>query len=36
MLTWKAVTVQSRSSSGVYVPELLRLAIFAFLVLPSL
>ena len=36
MLTWRAVTVQSRSSSGVYVPELLRLAIFAFLVLPSL
>ena len=28
--------MQSRSSSGVYVPELLRLAIFAFLVLPSL
>ena len=36
MLTWRAVAVQSRSSSGVYIPELLRPAIFAFLVLPSL
>ena len=36
MLTWRAVAVQSRSSSGIYVPELWGPAIFAFLVLPSL
>ena len=36
MLTWIAVAVQSRSSSGIYVPELWGPAIFAFLVLPSL